>query len=258
MFKNCDFSKCVVAPYFPNGAAHFDVPPKMTDIYYVAEYEEKHHKYCVSRSILEKGGPNFNVKKTFCDAKSVDEIKYADLATAVTQRHYDYHEYFMTYIATDPNDIPAYNAALDQLLDVFSPNLTEFTVKTNGTQNVSFSNRDGARTFFTAISNASPSTAFAGYTQHNALNVRVRPIFNSFSCQAATTSHLFQFIKFNVLGFAVDSGEYNITWVLEKGVWRIKTWIFNDRLTYPITPIIAPPEYQPPQPIQTSCKPNCP
>jgi hypothetical protein len=198
--------------------------PKLYDRYYLRINDDTEAKLLKKRP---------SSKQDKCN--EVHKVSYADLDTAFTQRFYDYHFFFGNFVATDPANIVAYNEALDRLLDVFSPNLTAFVVKTNGIVNFAFDNREGARTFFTTVVNPA-GIPFAGFTSHNALNIRNRPIFNSSSCQGSSQAHLSQWSLFNLppAGFnhINDIGEYNLTWSFENGIWRIKTYVFNDRLSY--------------------------
>ena len=233
-------------------------PPRMSDKYYIGIYRDGSSKLVKYEDCESK-------KEVLCNfhhAKIAHKIRDADLVTAVTQRFYDYHYLFINFIATDPTNVAAYNAALANLLTVFSDNLSTFTVQTNGVTSFEGIGKAGATTFFTSVSNANNSV-FHGYTQHNALNVRVRPIFDSKTCQAGSQAHLRQTALFLLppapggsLTNIDDSGDYNFTWVYENQIWKIKSWLYNDKFTF-IVPaadvILQPTPYQPSPDVPEVC-----
>lgn len=241
--------------YCSDNKSKIDKPPKITDHYLIIQIQDD----CKCKTILikdkedKKKDNGCDIKVVFKGTKKVDRISYADLETTVRQRHFDYHEFFNIFVAIRATDIDAYNRALDQLLSVFSDKLTSFVAVTNGTT-IDFqgSSKASVRQFFLGISGG-VSSPFQGYTQHNALNVRVRPIFDSKKCQASTTSHLIQLGNFFGLGLGLNSGEYNIRWVLENGIWYIKTWRFNSRVVSPLIGVVSPSLYTPPQLIAKHC-----
>lgn len=106
-------------------------------------------------------------------------------------------------------------------MSLFSPNLTSFIIKTND-----------------AIQ-YSAMVPFAGFSYHNTLNIRTDPIFDSHSCQAGTQARSVQWSRFGMVGTGgitfsdiVDVGEYHFTWSFEDNTWKIKTYEYNDRMSY--------------------------
>lgn len=226
------------------------------------------------------------------DPDLIKKINFADIRNDVEERINDYHFLFGNLVATDPVADPAeYEAAFARFLTIFSENLTEFTVKTNGAVLFPGNTKADVEFFYRLVT----TTAFFGFTQHASLNNRVAPILNSTKCQAGLQSRLFQVTRFQIPDvltndmskimkekgifgtalwlaerkgaipadaspvaqvpiFAQDIGDYNITWVFEDGLFRIKTWIFDDRETNSIIPdILSPTPYQPSADIPTSC-----
>ena len=233
-------------------------PPRMTDKYYIGIYNDGTSKLIKGKHCESKE----KIIKSFSDAKVAYKIRDSDIVTTVTQRFYDYHYLFINFIATDPTNVPAYNTALANLLTVFSDNLSTFTVQTNGVTNFQGIGKAGATTFFTSVINANNSV-FHGYTQHNALNVRVRPIFDSNTCQAGTQAHLRQTALFLLppapggsLTNIDDSGDYNFTWAYENQIWKIKSWLYNDKFTFIIPTAqvtLQPTPYQPSPDVPEFC-----
>lgn len=216
--------------------------PKLTDIY----------KLRVTNN-------NTSLSKAKCiknNKPCVYYVTYADIVDAITQRFYDYDFYFNNLVATSNNTSSSdYADALAGLTDLLSPNLTSFQIQTNGATVFSTTNRTDAIGFFKFVA----ADIFQGYSAHNTTNIRVRPIFDSSSCQASTQSQLIQFANLihgtpPAPGFVVDAGTYNMTWAYENGVWRIKTYIYNDRLSYNVeTPYLTPTPYTPNPNVSNSC-----
>lgn len=213
--------------------------PKMTDLYLLKDKGDKAiltEVDCVEKCVLYQKDDHKHY------------VTYADICNAVTQRLYDYDFYFNNLVAGPPNS-PQYTEALGKLTDIFSPNLTKFEIQENGVILFTGTSRDEAIGFFTTVA----SLFFQGYTAHSSLNVRVRPILDSYSCQASTQSQLTQFANFGVL--VADAGVYNLTWAYENGVWRIKTYVFNDRLTYVLPDVtLSPTQNAPDADVSKTCQ----
>ncbi len=218
--------------------------PRLTDIYKLKVRE--------TYSILSQVSCVKDKKK--CDVHYVD---YSDIVTAITQRFYDYDYYFNNLVATSNNQSSAaYLQALAGLTDTLSPNLTSFTIQTNGVNAFPpATNRAGGLAFLQYVA----ADVFQGYSAHNTTNIRVRPIFDSETCQASSQSQLIQYAFLNPGGspppaFVGDVGTYNFTWAYENGVWRIKTYLYNDRLSYTIpSPFLAPTLYAPNTDVSNTC-----
>lgn len=222
------------------------IPPNMTDKYIL-------YVRCDGTRVLEKFSPNQKPgDKDFI-------LNFADISNAVTQRMSDYHFYFGNLCATNPSDVPAVTAATAQLMDVFSKNMTLFNVTNSTTPIVSFTTDVWKQTsgFFQYVA----SSFFQGYSQHNALNVRINPIFDCTTSQAAIQCHLIQNSRFidnpptSPVKYIADFGEYNIKWAYESdNVWRIVSWQFNDRFSVnQPTPYLLATPYVPSQNVSNTC-----
>lgn len=191
-------------------------------------------------------------------AVDVKKISYTDLSNAITQRVYDYHYYLANFLKTNPADSTAYNAALDQLMSVFSLNLTLFTVTTGSSPPIVYTTWAEVRAFYSEVG----QTYFQGYSTHNAPNVRVRPLCHDKAAQGYADTHLIEYSRVNLGAGPVeisDVGEYYLYFAYEfdqatqRGVWRFTTWKDRTDLAYILpTPYTTPVLYQPSQPDPAS------
>jgi hypothetical protein len=176
-------------------------------------------------------------------------VSYTDIATAITQRVYDYQFYFANFIATASTNPGLFETSLNQLMDVFSNDLTSYAIYGPDGQLVfpALTTKAQVRDFQQNVLH----NVFQGFTVHTAPNVRVRPICNSFVAQASSGSGEIDYSLINIgLGnqYTQSIGYYNFTWKLESdGVWRIVTWAIVNKIAFNI-----------PQPLSTTPVANVP
>ncbi len=150
-------------------------------------------KYCLimgksSSVLLEKNDPT--ISQLLNDADVFYEINYESLTTAITQMIYDYQYLLGQFLKTDPKDKVLYELSLDRLMNLFSKSLTQYHVKNFA----NFTSWQSVRDFY----DLTGRTYFQGYTSHNSLNVRVRPILNNKNAQAYAELHLLEFSRVNL------------------------------------------------------------
>lgn len=240
-----------------------DKPPSIFEKFFLVQFHDgtsELFKFCSKKEICR-------FLKNTRDLK-VAEITYADLSNSITQRVYDYQFYFENFIQTNSSDTAAYQAALNQLMDVFSDQLTLYQInESDGVTPVPFPgninpahDKAGVR----VIQEFLHQYAFQGFTLHTAPNVRVRPICSSTVAQASSGaaevdySFVNKSFPVNPLDY-IDTGYYNFTWRLEAdGVWRIVTWTILNKIDTVITPASGQPASYVPYPNNpaTDC-PDC-
>lgn len=195
-------------------------------------------------------------------AIDIKKISYTDLSNAITQRVYDYHYYLANFLKTDPSNQAAYNAALDQLMTVFSKNLTSFTVATGNSAPIILTTWAEVRAFYGSVGD----TYFQGFSSHNAPNVRVRPLCHDKVAQGYADTHLIEYSRVNLGAgptYISDIGEYYLYFAYEfdpvtcRGVWRFTSWHDRTDIAYVLptpytTPIINQPSL--PDPISKCSK----
>lgn len=230
-----------------------DKPPSLLEKFYIVQYPD-------GTSALFK----FCSKKALChflrDSNvTVTKISYADLVNAITQRVYDYQFYFEQFIQTNAANTVAYNAALAQLADVFSNDLTLYQInKPDGTPIFPPATTKAGVVAFQQLIHP----VFQGFTLHTAPNVRVRPICSSTTAQASSGAAEVDYSLINKgagpLNY-LDTGYYNFNWKLEAdGVWRIVTYTIINKIDTLIPPATTTPVPFVPYPNNppSGC-PNC-
>lgn len=190
-------------------------------------------------------------KKTYCkklkdcDTSDVIKVDYPKIVTSVTQRVFDYTYYFSQFANTakDPSNPTAFNNALDTLMSVFSRDMTLFAIYTNGEHLVpETTNWEETKQLFIYLYD----TFFRGYTLHTAPSLRVIPLCNNTSAQAYTSSGQIDYSLLCLNGncpqgnqYCTDIGYYTFTWRYEPdNVWRIMTWVVDNRIQYVDPPLI--------------------
>lgn len=215
-------------------------PPAITDKYYIIRFNDGTAELVKVTS-----------KKDFCHSygkitdqiSSISKVSYADLTNSITQRVYDYQFFFENFIQTNTSDPVAYQQALDNLMDVFSDDLTLYAINGPNNQPIfpPLTNKPAVRAFQDTVLH----NVFQGSTLHSAPNVRVRPICRSTISQASSGSGEVDYSLINKgagpLNY-LDVGYYNFTWKYEAdNVWRIVTWQIINKIDTVITPATTTP-----------------
>lgn len=191
--------------------------------------------------------PGDGVKLSFKHACKFVCFRYSELEALVRGRVEDYAFYFGQLVMTNPNNSVAYGAALDQVMDVFSQNLTSYQVANNGVPTPALTTWGQVKT----QQNIFATQIFAGFTSHNIISTRVRPVLNNKTTQASSEMHLIEYSSVNTNDpnkplYIIAVSFYNFTWAYESGTWRIITWYIDNRIIKTFNPdVLAPKPYVP-------------
>lgn len=217
-------------------------PPALDDVFYLIRYRDGSAEF--RENLSDHDLKDLRDKH---DIKDITRTNYAQIATSVTQRVYDYHFYFEQYIASDKvNDPEGWEEALDRLMTVFSQDLTVFQAINNFP--VEVNSWQAVRDLFVILYDV----FFQGYTLHTAPNVRVIPLCKDNEVQVFVSSGQVDYSRINVNAVpppqvVTDIGYYTFTLRYEPdNVWRFITWTVDNRVQYVDPPLNgAPPPYVP-------------